>query len=756
MTLPEVLRGRHQWVRWRIESTEPGRAPTKIPYDCNGGRRASSVDSTTWGSFSDAVAALAKAPGDFDGIGFVFTADDDLCGVDLDGCLADGELKPEAAEIVRRFDTYTEVSPSGTGVKLFLCGRLPAGCGHKRPARTFAHVEAYDRGRYFTVTGRRLEGTPTEVQPRQEALDWLVATYLAPRAKAAPPANLAPNASGDRVQRCRAYLAKCPDAISGQGGHDATFRAACECFRFGLSDAEAAEVMAWYNQSKCSPPWSERELTHKLESARRNVEQAGEFGSRATATDIRAPRPRSAPSAASTDRADVSRMPTDIGNAARFVEQHGQSVRYSFTSACWYVWDGRRWGRDASGRVVELAKRTALRIFDEARDAESEGRREELAKHAIRSQKRERLAAMIDLARPDVAVTSGQLDASPWLFNCLNGTVDLQTGELRPHDPADLITRLAPVEYDPDARHPAWERLLNDATGGNAEVLAFLRRAVGYSLTGDVSEEVLFFIHGPGAAGKSTFLEAIKATMGEYSLTADFDTFLERNGANGPRNDIARLDGARFVTSVEVSDGRHLAQGLVKMLTGGDRISARLLYREAVEFTPSFKLWLAANHAPRVDDRDDALWRRIIRIPFDRAVPKEKRDPSIKATLTSDPAARAAVLAWAVAGCLEWQALRLQVPVVLEQATEEYRADQDPLREFFSQACVFGAGYQATAAELRRAYLRYAHNVGLRNLLSPKAFAERLKDRGCVNGHERRGAVWTGIGLLNCIEDGAM
>lgn len=254
-------------------------------------------------------------------------------------------------------------------------------------------------------------------------------------------------------------------------------------------------------------------------------------------------------------------------------------------------------------------------------------------------------------------------------------------------------------------------------------------------------------MHGPAATGKTTFIEAVNSVMGDYAATADFETFLAKKTGGGPRDDIARLAGARFVASVEVSDGRKLAQGLVKMLTGGDRVAARHLYQSVFEFRPQFKLWLAANHAPRVADDDDAMWRRIIRIPFEHVIPAEGRKPEIKAALRSDPAVRAAVLRWAVGGVLAWRQVGLRVPGAIQTATAAYREDMDPLRDFFADCCTFGSVQWASRVTLRKAYADYCADNGIRHPVGPKQFHDRLRGKGCEESKRGADRGWSGVGL---------
>jgi putative DNA primase/helicase len=443
---------------------------------------------------------------------------------------------------------------------------------------------------------------------------------------------------------------------------------------------------------------------------------------------------------------------TDLGNARRLVSRHGSDFRYCHESGKVFLWSGARWEVDATGGIELLAKRTVGEMYRTAAKLKAD-EREALVKHALASESRSAINAMVMLARsePSVPVRQSELDASPWLLNCLNGVVDLTTGELRPHRREDLLSRLCPVHYDAAARSELWEKTLHDATGGNRDLLNFLQAAAGYSITGATDEEVLFFVHGPAASGKSTFLEALKATLGDYAKTADFESFVQRREAGAVRNDIAELAGRRFVVSIEVDQGKKLAEGLVKLLTGGDTVRARFLYHESFEFTPVFKLWLAANHAPRVKDDDTAMWRRILRIPFDQTIPPEKRQPFVKATLRNPAISGPAILAWAVEGALRWREERLHVPEVIREATDEYRRDMDPIKDFVSDCCVLHADAWISAARLWREYEEWAKQNGERYMLGRNAFADRLRSKGCqpflrrIDGDPTRG--WTGIGL---------
>ena len=438
---------------------------------------------------------------------------------------------------------------------------------------------------------------------------------------------------------------------------------------------------------------------------------------------------------------------TDLGNAERLVAQHGSDLRFA-PGLGWFSWDGRRWKRDTDGEPLRRAKRVVRGMYSEAGLLDDDARRA-LIKWATASESESRLRAAVKLAETEraVIVEPKQLDADGWLFNASNGTIDLRTGELREHLRGDLLTRLTTVVYKPDTRSELWDDFLHTITDGNEELIGFLRRATGYSLTGHTSEEVLFFVHGPSATGKSSKLEAIRAVLGEYAATADFETFLKRHGSAGIRNDVARLAGARLVVSIEVDDGKALAEGLLKLLTGGDTVAARFLYQEAFEFQPQFKFWLAANDRPRVNADDDAMWRRIHQIPFTHVIPEAERDDRVKLALRTDPAVHSAILAWAVQGCLEWQRVGLAVPACVRDYTNEYRAENDPLKDWIADACQLGSDAWTSNPDLRGSYETWCEANGERPISANK-LATALAPKGCTR--EKRSAVrgWRGIRVV--------
>jgi putative DNA primase/helicase len=432
---------------------------------------------------------------------------------------------------------------------------------------------------------------------------------------------------------------------------------------------------------------------------------------------------------------------TDLGNARRLVALHGHELRHC-AALGWLAWDGTRWRVDDRARAMGFAKEVhetwkqdgfvvlATLVFAQSEKEEIaiQGRAFNLFGCAKRFQSAARLDAMLKLAQsePRVLVTIDDLDAEPWFFNVANGTIDLRTGKLRPHNRHDLITRISPVPYVPGATHPLWDRFLNETTGGDTELRGYVQRAAGSSLVGRNDDEIMNFVFGPGGSGKSTFVEAVRATVGDYAATLDFESLLKKNGGSGIRNDIARLRGTRFVTSIEVDDGRELAQGLVKTITGGDTISARFLYKEFFEFTPSFTLWLVANHPPGFDADDDAMNRRIKVIPFPYGRDEANRDAKVKTRLKDTNISGHAILAWLVDGCVAWHKNGLGTCAAVDVATKAYREEMDVIAHFIEDCCDVGLGYTVTSAHLYERYSEWARTNGHLPVLTGTMFGRRL------------------------------
>ena len=434
---------------------------------------------------------------------------------------------------------------------------------------------------------------------------------------------------------------------------------------------------------------------------------------------------------------------TDLGNAHRLIRCHGDDLRFVHEWGRWLCWDGRRWATDSTDEIMRRAAAAVATIYQEASELPEGEQRKKVASFASRSESERGLRAMVALAKTIEGVSVGmdELDQDPTLLNCENGTINLETGKLYPHNRDDLITKMVPVEYRPDLRPKVFtaflERIVPDP-----ELRAFVQRAVGYSLTGLTTEQVLFVIFGNGANGKSTLVELLHALLGDYFTKASPELLLAKKDSGIP-SDVAALRGARLVAVTETEEGRRFAEVRVKELVGGDHVSARHLYGEWFSFRPQAKFWIATNHKPRVRGTDDAIWRRLRLIPFEEKIDAAQRDLNMLEKLIAE---LPAVLAWAVEGCLKWRRSGLNAPKAVTETTKEYRQGEDLIAGFLAECCAEGDDLWATSSDLFDAFRAWSGDRSTNR----RVFSNRLQERGFKTirvGHSRTRA-WKGIGLL--------
>lgn len=480
----------------------------------------------------------------------------------------------------------------------------------------------------------------------------------------------------------------------------------------GFSQEATQAALHEENQAKCNPPLPESEVA-SIAASVCQYEAGGEH-----------------------------EFFTDMGNARRLVKQYGPNMRYVLQYG-WLVWDEKRWRKDDTNQVERWAKEIVRVMLLEAANVSDPDLRDKYVKHNLKSQNDSRIKAMINLAKSELEVVArtSDFDRNPFLFNCLNGTLDLRTGRLREHDSNDMITKIAPVDFDLEATCNKWDSFLDRIMDGNEQLISYLRRCIGYALTGDVGEQCFFILFGPGANGKSVFMETIRALFGDYGSHTPVETLLLKRGDSIP-NDVARLASSRFVSAVESSAGRKLAEGLIKQMTGGDTMTARFLHKEFFEFKPEFKLFLATNHKPTISGTDYAIWRRIRLIPFDIKILKHEQDKRLSEKLKKE---LSGILAWAVRGCLEWQKHGLSEPKIVLKATRDYKSEMDLLADFLTDCCITGDSEWEIKADLYTAYENWAKANHMKPMGS-RAFANRMKERGIDDGHKGSRRVWKGVG----------
>lgn len=441
---------------------------------------------------------------------------------------------------------------------------------------------------------------------------------------------------------------------------------------------------------------------------------------------------------------------TDLGNAERLVSQHGEATRYCYDRKMWLIWKGTHWHWDAGGEIMRMAQKTVRTIYEEAAHEEDDDKRDKLAKWAVSSESSQRINAMVAQAQPIVAINLDKLDADFWLLNCKNGTIDLKTGELRPHSKDDYQTLLCPFDYDPAASRPIWNTFLSRICNTNVDLMTYLQRSIGYSLTGDTQEQILFFAHGPGQNGKSTFLDTFIEILGPYSAQANIEMFLTsfHQGSAGHSEDVANLAGKRLVVASEIEEGRRLAVPKLKQMTGGERVRASHKYEHEFEYQVTYKIWLNGNHRPEITDTTYSIWRRVKLIPFDVTIPASERDKKLREKLRVE---YPSILAWAVQGCVDWQQHGLEDPTAVSKAIADYRQEQDILGDFFHARCYLNAHDAECTVSHKDLYIAY-QNWCAENSVDPvgaRTFAKRLKEKRNIRKWESHGQLkWRYVRLL--------
>lgn len=437
---------------------------------------------------------------------------------------------------------------------------------------------------------------------------------------------------------------------------------------------------------------------------------------------------------------------TELGYARRLVHVYGDRMRHVPAWRRWLVWDGTRWAPDTTGQAVRWAKVIARRLTTDAQAIVDKERRQAAVRQARHGERSAAIAGVLNLASTEegVSLTPDQLDADPFLLNCRNGTLDLRTMELRNHDPADLLTKLAGAAYDPWAEGQAWEAFLARVQP-EPEMREFLARLCGHALEGRVVEHLLPILWGDGANGKGTFISAVLAALGEYADAADPELLTARTFDAHPTG-TADLFGLRLAVLHEGDAGRRLAEGTVKRLTGGDRCKARRMREDFWHFDPSHTFLMLTNHKPVVRGTDEGIWRRLRLVPWPVVVPVAERDEQLPARLALEADA---VLAWLVAGYRQWRDAGLAEPEPVTAATEAYRAASDTVGRFLEERCLVMTGCTVRSSELYAAWSRWCSAEG-EEPGSSKAFTEVMLNRGFDPPEVTRvGRMWHGIGLAS-------
>lgn len=743
--IPIELKNTPHWILWRSELREGKK--TKVPYQING-EMAQSNNKRSWSTFPTIIKFFEK--GGYDGIGFMFSKDDPFIGIDIDHCVSEGALTELAEDVIETVQSYTEYSPSGEGIHIIAKGKLPLkgpGTGRKNPT---LGLEVYRHGRYFTFTGDCLDNVP--VQERTEEFKVLFKKYLEEKPKPVPKTTVAVERE-DISNLTNAQLwekmfnskngASIQSLFQGHlinGDHSSTDMALCNHLAF-WTDKDPIKMDDMFRESSLiREKWDKPHSSDGRTYGQMTIDTAI-LATPSTISDFEPQQEKPYEIYISDDSQGIEdteeiidKVPnfhlTELGNAERIVYYHGDNIRYC-NELEWLIWNGKQWKEDSKRKIEAITAKTLRGLYTESAAEEDKYRSKQFHDWAKKCEKRAiRINSILDV-RPMVSVRKQDLDSHKFLFNCENGVVDLKTGELLQHDRDLLLTKISPIPYKKDAECPNWISFLASIflTPDNKpdyEVIDFLQKAIGYSLTGVTKEQVMFFLFGNGRNGKSTFINTIQDLLGDYGKQTNSDTFIKKRNDSGINNDVARLDGARFVSAVESEEGQQLSEALVKQITGGEKMSARFLRQEYFEFTPEFKVFFTTNHKPIIKGSDEGIWRRIKLIPFTVTIPKDKIDYDLPDKLSKE---MPGILKWAVDGCLKWQVEGLKEPKAVMEATASYREDMDILGPFLEENCTIQVNSKIEAKSLYENYTKWCYQNNELELKN-RVFYRQLEIRG--------------------------
>ncbi|MBI4332459.1 MAG: hypothetical protein HY673_14395 [Chloroflexi bacterium] len=438
---------------------------------------------------------------------------------------------------------------------------------------------------------------------------------------------------------------------------------------------------------------------------------------------------------------------TDSTNAELLAQLWGDRLRYDHQRGRWLLWRGHYWQADDDGEIYRMATEAARERYRRATTIGDLSERQRVANWAIASEQRGRLEAAMALAKAvkPIANSGQDFDADPWLFGVANGIIDLRTGALRPGRAADGVTLHSRIVFDQAARCARWLQFLEEIFDGDRELIDYLQKAFGYSLTGMTREQVYFICYGTGANGKGRLMTPLRYVLGDYAYNAPFSTFELTNRPSIP-NDLAAIERRRFITSSETNDGTRLNEARLKALSGEDPCTARYLHKEFFSFMPVCKIWLSVNHKPIVRDDSYGFWRRVRLVPFTRQFKGKHADLQLLDKLLAEAPG---ILNWLVAGCLGWQKSGLEpTPPAVMTATEEYQAESDPLADFIADCCIVCPSATGKASALYETYLKWSHgqSLGEIEILTSTKFGTRLGKKFQKKPTET-GVIYYGIGL---------
>ena len=755
--IPDELKQLNNWCVWKFENRNGKR--TKIPFNAATGEFAKSNDKSTWSSYETAVNAEGV-----DGIGFFF--EPPYLGIDIDDIDDDlhrfkqgDKLDNIVSEFNEAFKSYTEVSPSGNGLHIIVKGKIPG------TRRRKGNIEMYDSGRFFTMTGKNIGKYKGVTEVSEQVFKTIYNKYLPDNTIKYPTTNnyqenIHNLSEIDVINEIyNSKQAKLFDDLM-KGNYEPYYTSHSE------ADMALANILAFW----CAKDYSQMDsifrqsnlYRDKWDEKRKNSTYGEQtlFKAINEVNNIYTPKQEKEENplryalshifdAEKKDKEYPIRSYDDTGNADRFIDRYGHLYKHSYITNKFYIYDGQKWKVDDRGAIRKLIDEMIESIKNEkvlhSEDVTEEEAREAFQKYYKKTRGTQSKKNIMNELMHRKTVTPDEFDKDDMLLNVANGYIDLTSRELYKHDINKMFSQITNTDYTEKMQPAVWLDFLNDIFAGDKAVIRYIQKALGYSLTGSTREQIMFILFGKGRNGKSIFVEAISEILGDYSNNMQAKSLMVKKNDN-VNTDIARLSKARFVTSSEPNEGFRFDEGLIKQLTGGDKVTARFLYAEEFEYTPKFKIWVSTNHKSIIRGTDDGIWRRLVLIPFDVQIPEEKVDKDLKYKLLREAPA---ILNWMAEGAYMWMQEGLAMPEKLKEAVQKYRNEMDTLGQFIEDCCKVDKNSSEKVSNLHQAYKTWSNdNLTSTKVLGMKSFSQKMEER-FVKESRRDANYFIGIEIDN-------
>ena len=747
-TIPQELRNLKQWGLCELKYVPARKKNTKIPINPYDGSAGKSNDPSTWSDFNTALRALDKIER-ADGLAFYFAngyvgLDVDNIGNDLQDFLVGA---PETlVETFRKLTkkTYMEVSQSGKGIHAIFKGKIPG--KHRRKG----NYEMYEAGRFFALTGNTIGSS--RIQSLDNSDMKHLYEFLFGKDKVIDISNYQDKPINDLsiseiINRMLSSSRGQRDKLFMSGGWEKFYTSQSE------ADLAFANDLAFWtgknfqkmdtifrNSSLMRAKWDEKRgaTTYGIATLNKAInDTVNTFSTKDDeALNVYGFNQES------SQKETPPRSWDDMGMAQRFLDMFPHSFLYSMVDKTWYVYNGSYWKQDNQGLIEKAADKVINNLKNEKHvipeDVDEDDYKKAWKKFEKRERSRSSKVNMVNEIKHLVPVLHNQWDQEHMLLNTPSGYIDLTNGTLHNHKYNKMFTQETGVDFSENVDCPLWIKFLNQTFQSDQELIHFVQKIIGYSLTGSNAEQKMFILYGNGRNGKSVLLNIIKYIFGSYAKTMNATTIMQKRigSSQGATSDIARLEGARLVVSSEANEGDRLDESLVKQMTGGDTLVARYQYGKDFEFDPVFKLFMATNHKPKIYGTDEGIWRRLVIIPFTHTVKKENVDKKLEDKLKAESMG---ILKWAIEGAMMWQSEGLNPPDVIQNAGNEYRKEMDVIEAFIDECCVTNDSYKVKASELFDAYKKWANETnnweGMNNTKFGREITKRFERKRLNTGN---------------------